>query len=346
MGQTEMAWSAALRFTDPHEFQIAVQGAHVEVFPTARGAFDSEITKVRFERLWMQRFRWHLPQIITVLPKPDRKAINFLTEPKSAELYYCGVEVVPGEIIIPRNDVAHERFGGGIRAGAMSLPAAELNAAFKAVTGREIPDSHSKCVICPDPNALQKLLSVHKAVGRLAHDTPDILELPTVARALEEQLIHLMVRCLAEGVALNLAPVGHRHEVTMTKFEEFLEAHPDQPLHLIEICEGIGVAERTLRACCEEHLGMGPIRYLTLRRMHLVRRALRRADPSTSNVTRIVTDYGFWELGRFAVAYRLMFGESPSMTLQRPAERSAIRLDRPSSLTSRLCPDHHRSASC
>jgi AraC-like DNA-binding protein len=58
---------------------------------------------------------------------------------------------------------------------------------------------------------------------------------------------------------------------------------------------------------------------LTLRRMHLTRRALLCADPSMSTVTRIVTDHGFWELGRFSVAYRALFGESPSETLRRPA---------------------------
>jgi AraC-like DNA-binding protein len=77
---------------------------------------------------------------------------------------------------------------------------------------------------------------------------------------------------------------------------------------------------------------MGPIRYLTLRRMHLVRRALLGADPSKANVTRIVTDHGFWELGRFSVAYRALFGESPSETLRRPAAQSTIFLKRPSSL--------------
>ena len=96
--------------------------------------------------------------------------------------------------------------------------------------------------------------------------------------------------------------------------------------------EGLGVAERTLRASCEEYMGMGPIRFLTLRRMHLVRQALLSAVPSTSTVTRIATDHGFWELGRFAVAYRAAFGELPSETLKRPTKQIAIHLNRPSSL--------------
>jgi len=89
-----------------------------------------------------------------------------------------------------------------------------------------------------------------------------------------------MVRCLAEGAAVEPTAGNHRHDTIVARFEEFLEANLDHPLYLTEICAAIGVAERTLRASCEEHLGMGPIRYLALRRMHLVRRALLHSDPS------------------------------------------------------------------
>jgi len=65
---------------------------------------------------------------------------------------------------------------------------------------------------------------------------------------------------------------------------------------------------------------MGPKRYLLLRRMHLARRALLMADPATATVTEIITNFGFWELGRFSVAYRSLFGESPSASLSRPRD--------------------------
>jgi transcriptional regulator GlxA family with amidase domain len=145
-----------------------------------------------------------------------------------------------------------------------------------------------------------------------------------------------MTRCLAESRVVETS-TGHRqHKAIIARFEEFVAANADRPLYLTEICAGIGVAERTLRGACAEHVGMGPIRFLTLRRMHLVRRALLQADPSNSTVTRVVTDHGFWELGRFSVSYRALFGESPSETLQSAAREPEPHADGPSALPAHL----------
>ena len=327
-----MAWSTIARFTDPAACERAVQGvAAIEIYPTTKGKFDTEVTKIRFDRLWMQRFHSSLPQVITCEPPSDRQAISFLTEPSSPKLFYCGIEVTPGDIVVSRRDIMHKRFDADVRKGAMSLPKSELNSTFEAVMGFEFPEQNDMSIVRPDPALMSLLLRLHKAVGQLAHDAPDILEVPEVGRALEQQMIHVMMRCLAESDALRTSTGNRRHTATMIRFEEFLEANPDRPLYLTEVCRALGVAERTLRASCEEHLGMGPIRYLTLRRMHLVRRALLHADRFATTVTNIATDHGFWELGRFSVAYRALFGETPSETLRRPAEQTAIILNRPSS---------------
>ena len=63
---------------------------------------------------------------------------------------------------------------------------------------------------------------------------------------------------------------------------------------------------------------MSPNRYLILRRMHLAHTALVRGSPGTTTVAAIAMDFGFWEIGRFSVAYRQHFGESPKVTLFRP----------------------------
>jgi transcriptional regulator GlxA family with amidase domain len=65
-------------------------------------------------------------------------------------------------------------------------------------------------------------------------------------------------------------------------------------------------------------LGMGPKRYLLLRRMNLLRRVLSESTPRDITVTEIATGLGFWQFGRLAVEYKALFGESPSTTLTRP----------------------------
>jgi transcriptional regulator GlxA family with amidase domain len=100
-------------------------------------------------------------------------------------------------------------------------------------------------------------------------------------------------------------------------FRRVLEENPEQPLYIPDICNAVRVSDRTLRVCCQEHLGMSPKCYLLLRRMAFARRALRAAMPDAATVTDVVTRYGFWQLGRFAVEYRSLFGETPSATLHR-----------------------------
>ena len=327
-----MPCSRVLVFTDPLPCQSAILNADVEILPTTKEDFRAKMTQVKATRLWVQTFRASAPMVCTVACNPHRRSLGFLTEANSSPLQHCGLDVLPGDIIVNRPDVIHRRSGPDFEYGALSLPTLEFDDAVKAIIGHKIAEAKEQRVIRPRPQLMSRLLKLHRAIGQLAHDTPEVLELPEVLRALENELIHVMVRCLADCAGIKTTRGGRRHAAIVARFEDFLAANPDRPLYLTEICAALGVAERTLRASCEEHLGMGPIRFLNLRRMHLAHRALLHADPSKSTVTRMVTNHGFWELGRFSVAYRELFGESPSETLQRTAGKTAIELKRPSSL--------------
>jgi len=313
-----MASSRVFRFSDPAPYQAAIRAADVEVYPTTRGNFQAELTQINLNRLWMQRFRETLPKVDASTLRPGRRVIGFLTDADQPSVQNCGTEFSPQEIVISSGDVMHHRTTGDYRFGAMSLTTDDFAAACRAVVGHDVEFDKLKHVVRPSPDLMMRLTTLHGSVGQMAKITADVLELPEVSRALEQQLIHLMVRCLTEGKFSNMTAADRRHHVIIAKFREFLEANPDKPLYLPEICAAVGAAERTLRVACEQHVGMGPVRYLALRRMHLVRRALLQAIPSTTTVTRIAADHGFWEMGRFSGNYRALFGETPSATLQRP----------------------------
>jgi AraC-like DNA-binding protein len=180
---------------------------------------------------------------------------------------------------------------------------------------------------------MARLTSLHKEAAQLAKRAPDRLAHPEVVRALEEALVYAMIRCLTESTVIEMDSRVQSQVTIISKLEEFLAANCSEPIYLSELCGASGVSESTLRRCCYDQLGMGPVHYLWLRRMHLARVALLRADATTATVTGIATDHGFWELGRFSVEYRKLFGESPSVSLRRPPNDRRIVQNRPTDFT-------------
>ena len=311
--------SAVLTFTDPDAFYAAIRNAQVEGVVTARGNFRAELRRIDLHRLWMLRGEESLARIHNVAIG-DRTAIFFTTDRNSPE-YVDGMELPQGEILVfGLGSVGHLRSAAGSQWGTVSLTQDDLAAAGQAIISREVIASSDTHCIRPPPQLMSRLSSLHEAAGHLAKTVPDILAQPEVARALEQGLVHAMVLCMSGGEIAEAGSTHYRHAAVMRRFEQLLESNLDQTVYMPELCAAVGASERTLRACCQEHLRMSPIRYLWLRRMHLARRGLRLADPAATSVTEVATSYGFWELGRFSVAYRSLFGESPSASLRRPPD--------------------------
>jgi AraC-like DNA-binding protein len=126
---------------------------------------------------------------------------------------------------------------------------------------------------------MTKLQRLHAAAGQLAEDAPEIIANPEAARGLEQALIQAMMDCLGGAEVREDRSALRHHAIVLRRFRRAVEANPDRTLYLAELCAAAGASDRTLRACCQEFLGMSPMRYLWLRRMHLARRALRVADP-------------------------------------------------------------------
>jgi transcriptional regulator GlxA family with amidase domain len=175
-------------------------------------------------------------------------------------------------------------------------------------------------VFAPSPVALARLRSVHERMGRMAETAPELLTNTDLASDLESDLMSAVHDLRRVDASTSTDTVAKRHhQIIVNRFYDVLEAQVETPLQMPAISQIIGVSSRTLRLACQEQLGVSPARYVMLRRMHSARRALRNAGPDVTCVTDIAMEYGFWELGRFAVNYRHFFGESPSATLRAAA---------------------------
>jgi AraC-like DNA-binding protein len=97
---------------------------------------------------------------------------------------------------------------------------------------------------------------------------------------------------------------------------EAAEAHRGA-VRVGHLCRVLRVSPGTLENAFKTVAGVSPHTFFLRRRLSQVREVLLREDPLERKVTEIATDFGFSELGRFAVRYREMFGEKPSETLRR-----------------------------
>jgi AraC-like DNA-binding protein len=221
-----------------------------------------------------------------------------------------------------RGERLHQSTAGPAIWNLIALDPRQLEKYGRALSGKPLPLPPAGRVLRPSSRDAARLRRLHAQACRLAETKPKILTHPEVARAVEQGLLQPLVTCLTAAKVQENGAVNRHHARIMIRFEEVLAEHLSQRLHMPELCELIGVTDRTLRSCCAEFLGISPSRYVMLRRLKQVNLALRKADASMANVAELARHFGFTELGRFAGAYQAIFGEDPSTTLRHaPATR-------------------------
>ncbi len=321
-----MSVSTVSRFVDPDEFRAAVRVAGAAIHVTQRGPFRAELTQIDLGELWMQSGKESLARVAHINVLPDRVTVTFPVDSRRVTERHNGLDLSRGEIVVfaPGEEICATTEDASAW-GAMSLPLTTMASAGKALVGFEVAAPVATMRVRPAAPALARLKNVYEATARLASMTPDILAHPEVSRAFQEELTRAMIACLADPAGTIAEPLGGYRKV-MRRFEDYLAENEDLAVYLPEVCAAIGVSHRTLQLHCNEYLGMGPHRYLWLRRMHLARRALEAAESKRVTVTTIANDYGFGELGRFAAGYGKLFGEKPSVTLHRAAMGSKSRI--------------------
>lgn len=137
-------------------------------------------------------------------------------------------------------------------------------------------------------------------------------------------------RLLAE-VDLALAPCLHpaARGLTPTRYFRNVEAAmtafhvaPGGSSHTVdELAARIGVSRRTLFRSFRQALGLSPLEYLRLTRLHALRERLLSAQ--VPSIISVAGEYRFSHMGRLALAYHEHFGERPSETLRRGRARSS-----------------------
>ena len=142
--------------------------------------------------------------------------------------------------------------------GAMSLSVEDMVSVGAAMAGCDLTPPKDALIVIPLPAAMARLQRLHVAAGRLAEEAPEIIANPDAARGLEQALIEAMIGCLGKSEVGEDNAAQQQHGLIMRRFHRVMAENLDQPFYLPEICKTIGVSDRTLRRCCQEHLGSAP----------------------------------------------------------------------------------------
>jgi AraC-like DNA-binding protein len=312
-----MPGSGTRTFTDPDDYQAGLRQSRIGLIVTCRGAFKARLTWAELDCLFLLRCQEDQSRIAFLSLPSALVFVAFRTDPGPPPLW-GGMELQLGDIMFHSSgERLHQRTRGPCFWNLIALSAEGLEDYGQALFGQKLVPPSTGRVLRPSPRDSACLRRLHAAACRLAETRPKTLTHPEAARALEQDLILALVACLTAANAYDDAAAKRHQARIMVRFEEVLVEHLSEPLHLPRLCELIGVTDRTLRSCCAEFLGISPSRYVLLRRLKAVRSALRDADPAIASVAEVAHACGFTELGRFAGAYRNVFGEPPSTTLRR-----------------------------
>ena len=214
----------------------------------------------------------------------------------------------PGDEFYIINASSRSWFSVYIPYDTLSAPGGDLTTPLSFLHG---------VVQVPRPR-IQRFRSFIGQFGDAAQRAVTDFESAAAQRAAERKLVPEIRNLLA--MPREAGPTLGRHAVPRAQIirrsMDFVDQHDGEYLSVEQLAAAAGVSERTLRDVFQHYFGLAPVRYLNRRTLHQVRKALKAADPSEATVTKIATQFGVWQFGRFARDYRFLFDELPSETLR------------------------------
>jgi AraC-like DNA-binding protein len=309
---------------DPDEFVSLTRSGHVEIIDTKPIGFQASIARVTLGRLWLQCGAATTPLLARISPPMDRVCLNFLVPGSTPALRQTTVVSDHDISFYGTTQPSSLRYLGRTEWAGASLPVNDYIEAGRTLLGKDVEVCPHFHVLRPRQRVMGHLQRMHKTVTSLARTNPEAFATSETVRAFEIQFVEAVFAAISASSPRSTDSLA-RHTQVIAKFQGVLDAAPETALYVTDICISIGVAARTLRHIFEKYLGISPHQYLSERRLHLARSALLLATSGSTTVTDIATQFGFWELGRFAVNYRLRFGESPIATLRADPNRFSIR---------------------
>jgi AraC-like DNA-binding protein len=154
-------------------------------------------------------------------------------------------------------------------------------------------------------------------VSRSVATNPAAAQSPLIAGALERYLAASMLATFPSSALLE-PTIEDRHDSTpllLRRAIAFIDDNANTDIALREIAAAIYVTPRAVQYMFRRHRDCTPMEYVRRVRLHHAHLDLVAGTRASTTVAGIARRWGFGHIGRFAIAYRQAYGQSPNVTL-------------------------------
>src|SRR5689334_7084266 len=109
-GRGTMPHGRVFEFDDPFQLQATLRAGDYEVLPTSKGGFRSTLTRIDFERLWLQRCETSAGSLLRTANHPTRAPMTFLADPTQAPWQQNGAELPDDGVAVYRQGALNHHY--------------------------------------------------------------------------------------------------------------------------------------------------------------------------------------------------------------------------------------------
>src|SRR3954470_14833941 len=292
------------RFYEPGELKAAEPDLYCRAIPSGNGPFEVATTTVRMDSL-------------TLIMGRASPCLGFLRTGADSVALQLPIETGYGLVLdsIAGQSGVLAAYTGGSELlwanprhssfAALVLPFGEVEELLAPPAGSELLQRGSRALLQTRPASWTRAEQIVRAARATTITSPDTFDAEQPRHALRDTLLevaHDLVSPEPNTEIRQPRSTRARRRIIIAA-DQYLRVHMDRPIYTEELCDALAVSASSLAEAFRAVFGVRPHRFLKLRRMSMVRAALRSYEGPMLLVKSVALSHGFWHLGQLAHDY-------------------------------------------
>ncbi len=306
-------WRSCRRFDSLEALRGVINSDAVLIAASGPGAFSATIATADVGLVHMVAGHFACPTVTSGFTAAEELSATVVLASSGGSMN--GVRLDAGTVVAFRPGTIFEAWSGrGYRFMTVSM---SHDAAARLARDRQwrLPDPAGSDVLASRVES-SEFAQLEALVGDLDlwTPTPPVSLAPAVGRFAIDVWARVLAGVWGRADPRRMPPRRRAGDAALKRAHAYIHAHLGETIRSSDLCRAARAKERTLEHWFRERFGIPPMAYLAASRLSAARDTLRRADVRDVSIADAAKAVGIRHLGRFAAAYRRMFGETPTRT--------------------------------